>query len=151
MDRTTGSFDSCIHYEILRSTRSDARLRQPSLILFSLGLMRALLAALCLLSAVPSRSSAVTVTPHFLVGVWRSENYSGFYHLRADGSYFVRAWDMVDTGQWRIRRGHTLELITRDQHGKALHEFITIERVGDRVLYVRTKYQKEVWTRQSGT
>jgi len=112
--------------------------------------MRALIAALSLLATTSPPPSA-TVTPQFMVGVWRSEAYSGIYHLRTDGSYFVRAWDMVDMGQWRIRRGHTLDLISRDQRGKEIHEFITIERAGDRVLHVHTKYQRELWTRQSGT
>ena len=111
--------------------------------------MNALVAALSLFAATPSPSPPA-VAPQFLVGEWRSENYGGTYHFRVNGTYFWHAWDMIDEGQWNIRGGHTLDLISRDQHGKPIHEFIVIERVVHETLYVRTKYQREVWLKQPG-
>ena len=106
--------------------------------------MTAIIVAVSLMASTPSPAPPV-VSPQFMVGEWRSENESGTYHFRANGTYFCHAWDMVEDGRWKLRDGHTLELIAGKQH-----EIIVIDRVVHETLYVRTRYQKEVWLKQYG-
>jgi hypothetical protein len=106
--------------------------------------MTALIVAVSLMASTPS-PSPVVVSPQLLVGEWRSENEGGTYHFRPNGTYFWHAWDMVEDGQWKLRDGHTLELLAGKQR-----EIIVIDRVVHETLYVRTRYQKEVWLKQYG-
>jgi hypothetical protein len=105
----------------------------------------ALLATLLLFAATPS--PAPVVSPQLLVGKWRIES-GGLYHFRADGTWSCRAADMIDSGRWRLRGDRTLDLITEHAHGKTTHETIVIDRIVHETLYVRTKYQREVWLKQ---
>ncbi len=111
--------------------------------------MNAFIVAVSLMASTPSPSPAV-VSPQLLVGEWRSENYGGTYHFRANGTYYWHAWDMGDEGRWRLRGGNTIELLSGDARGKTTREVILIDRVVHETLYVRTKYQKEVWLKQPG-
>jgi hypothetical protein len=111
--------------------------------------MKAIMIAVSLMASTPS-PSPVVVSPQLLVGEWRSENEGGTYHFRANGTYWWHAWDMGDEGRWRLRDGHTLELVSPGVHGKGSREIIVIDRVAHETLYVRTRYQKEVWLKQYG-
>jgi len=110
--------------------------------------MHAIMLALSLMASTPSPSLPV-VSPRLLVGEWQSEQ-GGTYHFRASGTYSWHGADEGWNGRWRLRYGHTLDLISEDEHNKAMHEFIVIERVVHETLYVRTKYQREVWLKQPG-
>jgi hypothetical protein len=107
----------------------------------------ALLATLLLVTATPC--PAPVASPQLLVGKWRIEN-GGLYYFRADGTWSCRAADMIDSGRWRLRGGHTLELMSEDAHGKTTREIIVIDRIVHETLYVRTKYQREAWLEQPG-
>jgi hypothetical protein len=107
----------------------------------------ALFATLLLFTASPS--PAPVVSPQLLVGKWRIES-GGLYYFRADGTWSCHFADVIDSGRWRLRDGHTLDLMSEDAHGKTTHEIIVIDRVVHETLYVRTKYQREVWLKQSG-
>ena len=111
--------------------------------------MNALVAAISLFAATPSPSPP-TVSPQFVVGEWRSENYGGTYHFRANGTYWWHAWDMGDEGRWRLRDGHTLELVSPGMNGQGSHQIIVIDRVLHETLYVRTPHQREIWLKQPG-
>jgi hypothetical protein len=104
--------------------------------------------AMSLLLSSPSPSPAV-VSRQLLVGKWRIEN-DGLYYFRPDGTWSCHFADVIDSGRWRLRGGHTLELMSEDGHGKTTHEIIVIDRVVHETLYVRTKYQREVWLKQPG-
>ena len=111
--------------------------------------MNALILAVSLFAATPSLPPPV-VSPQLLVGEWRSENEGGTYHFRANGTYYWHAWDMADEGTWRLRDGHTLELVSPGVSGNGSRQIILIDRVVHETLYVRTRYQKEVWLKQYG-
>lgn len=104
-----------------------------------------LLASLLLFTATPS--PAPIVSPQLLVGKWRIES-DGLYYFRADGTYSWRGADEGWNGRWRFRDPNTLDLASTDPHGKTTHEIIVIDRVVHETLYVRTKYQREVWLKQ---
>jgi hypothetical protein len=127
--------------------------RSDSLILFSLGPMKAILLAISLLAASPSPSPP-QIPPRFLVGEWRSENEGGTYHFRANGTYYWHSFDVGDEGRWRLRDGHTLELVSPGVSGKGSRQIIMIDRVVHETLYVRVEYQRayqrEVWLKQYG-
>jgi hypothetical protein len=106
-----------------------------------------LLATLLLFTATPS--SGPVVSPQLLVGKWRIEN-DGLYYFRADGTYSWRGADEGWAGRWRLRNSHTLDLASTDAQGKTTQEIIIIDRVVHETLYVRTKYQREVWLKQPG-
>ena len=106
-----------------------------------------LLTTLLLFTATPSYRPVVS--PQLLVGQWQSEQ-AGTYHFRANGTYSWRGADEGWEGRWRLRDSHTLDLASRDAHGKNTHEIIIIDRVVHETLYVRTKYQREVWLKQPG-
>jgi hypothetical protein len=106
-----------------------------------------LLALVLLLTTTPSPGPVVS--PQLLIGKWRIEN-DGLYFFRADGTWECRVADMIDGGRWKLRDGHTLDLTSEDAHGKTTHEIIIIDRVVHETLYVRTKYQREVWLKQPG-
>ena len=106
-----------------------------------------LLATLLLFTA--TASPAPVISPQLLVGKWRIES-GGLYYFRADGTWSCRAADMIDSGRWRLRGDRTLDLITEHPHGKTTHEIIVIDRIVHETLYVRTKYQREVWLKQPG-
>jgi hypothetical protein len=110
--------------------------------------MHVLVAAISLLAASPL-PSAVAVSPQLLVGEWRSDHGRTF-HFRANGTYRWHVADVLDEGQWRLRTGHTLDLISEDQHGKTTHELIIIDRVVHETLYVHSNYQREIWLKQPG-
>ena len=105
------------------------------------------LATILLFTATPS--PAPVISSQLLVGKWRIEN-DGLYFFRANGTWECRFADVIDGGRWKLRDGHTLELITEHFHGKPTHEMIVIDRVVHETLYVRTKYQREVWLKQPG-
>jgi hypothetical protein len=107
----------------------------------------AFLASLLLFTASPS--AAPVVSPRLLVGKWRIEN-DGLYYFHADGTWSRHFADEIDSGRWRLRDGHTLDLTSEDAHGKTTHEIIVIDRVVHETLYVRTRYQREVWLKQPG-
>ena len=113
--------------------------------------MKTFLLAISLLAAIPSPSPP-QIAPQFLVGEWRSENEGGTYHFRANGTYYWHAWDMGDEGRWRLRDGHTLELVSPGVNGS--RQIIMIDRVVHETLYVRVQYQRvyerEVWLKQYG-
>jgi hypothetical protein len=111
--------------------------------------MKSFLLAISLLAATPSPAPP-QISPQFLVGEWRSENEGGTYHFRADGTYWWHAWDMRDQGRWRLRDGNTLELLRPGVSGEQGRDLIAIERVVHETLYVRTRYQREVWLKQYG-
>jgi hypothetical protein len=112
--------------------------------------MHALIVAMSLLAVTSSPVIPPIVSPQFLFGEWRSENEGGTYHFRANGTYWWHAWDMGDEGRWRLRDGHTLELVSPGVNGKGSHQIIVIDRVVHETLYVRTPYQREVWLKQPG-
>jgi hypothetical protein len=110
--------------------------------------MNALIMAMSLLLSSPSPLPAV-VSPQLLVGEWRSEQ-GGTYHFYANGTYSWHAADMGDEGRWRLRGERTLDLMSQDAHGKTTHEMIVIDRVVHETLYVRTRYEREIWLKQAG-
>jgi hypothetical protein len=69
---------------------------------------------------------------------------------RADGTWSCHFGDMIDSGRWGLRGNRTLELMSEDSHGKTTHEIIVIDRIVHETLYVRKKYQTEVWLKQPG-
>lgn len=91
-----------------------------------------LLAMLLLLPATPSTTPVLS--PQLLVGERHIES-GETYHFRADGTWSCHFADMIDG---------TLER----PHGKSAHEIIAIDRIVHETLYVRTKYQREVWLTQ---
>ena len=101
-----------------------------------------------LLLGATSSPAPVISTP-LLVGKWRIEG-DGLYQFRADGTWSCRAADMIDTGRWKLRDGHTLDLISDHAQAKTAHDVIVIDRVVHETLYVRTKYGREVWLKQPG-
>jgi hypothetical protein len=103
--------------------------------------MNVLIIALSLFAATPSPSAAI-VSPQLLVGEWRSEQ-GGTYHFHANGTCSFHAADEGWDGQWKLNGGRQLELL----FGKD-REIIVIDRVVHETLYVRTKYQGEVWRKQ---
>ena len=107
----------------------------------------ALLASVLLFTATPS--PALVVSPQLLIGKWRVEN-DGLYFFRADGTWECRAADMIDSGRWKLRDGHTLDLTTEHWHSKPTHEIIVIDRVVHETLYIRTRYGRDVWLKQPG-
>jgi hypothetical protein len=110
--------------------------------------MHALVVAISLLASTPS-PSPVTVSPQLLVGEWHVEG-GATYHFRADGTWSAHFADMLDDGRWRLRGGQSLDLMSEDAHGKTSHEIIIIDRIVHETLYVRTKYEKQVWLKQPG-
>ncbi len=110
--------------------------------------MKSLLLAISLFAATPSPSPP-QIQPQFLVGEWHVEE-DGRYHFRANGTYYWHAADMGEEGRWRLRDGHTLELASPGMNGKGSREIIVIDRVVHETLYVRTRYQREVWLKQYG-
>lgn len=110
--------------------------------------MHAIVLALSLLASSSSTSPPV-VSPQLLVGKWRIEN-DGLYFFRANGTWECRAADIIDGGRWKLRDGHTLELIIEYFRSKPTHEIIVIDRVVHETPYVRRKYQREVWLKQPG-
>ncbi len=115
--------------------------------------MNAFLLAISLFAATPS-ASPPQMSPQFLVGEWRSETEPGTYHFRANGTYYWQSLDVGDEGHWRLRDGHTLELVSPGVNGKGSRQIIIVDRVVHETLYVRVKYertyQKEVWLKQPG-
>src|SRR2546423_9937312 len=95
------------------------------------------------------------IPPQFLVGEWRSETDPGTYHFRANGTYYWHSLDVGDEGRWRLRDGHTLELVSAGVNGKGSRQIIMIDRVAHETLYVRVEYQRayqrEVWLKQYGS
>jgi hypothetical protein len=111
--------------------------------------MHAVVVAMSLLASTPS-PSPVVISPQFLVGEWHSDKGRTF-HFRANGAYWWHVADVSDEGQWRLRSGgHTVDLISEDQHGKTAHELIVIDRVVHETLYVHSNYQRETWLKQPG-
>jgi|ERR1051325_5461602 len=106
--------------------------------------MNAFLLAISLLAATPSPPPP-QVSPQLLIGEWRSEQEGVYYYFRANGTYFRGAADIWDDGRWKLRDGHTLELVSGRRH-----EIIAIDRVVHETLYVRTAQQGEVWLKQPG-
>jgi hypothetical protein len=106
-----------------------------------------LLATLLLLAATPSPAPALSTK--LLVGEWQIES-GGTYHFRADGTWTCHFADVIDGGRWRLRGDRTLDLICERPQGKATHEIIVIDRIVHETLYVRTRYQREVWLKQPG-
>jgi hypothetical protein len=100
-----------------------------------------LLATLVLLAA--TLSPAPVLSPKLLVGEWHIEN-GGTYHFRADGTWSCHFADVIDTGRWKLRSGHTLDLMSEDAHRNTTHNIIVIDRVVHETLYVRTKCGREV-------
>jgi hypothetical protein len=109
----------------------------------------ALLASVLLFTATSSPALAPVVSPQLLVGKWRIEN-SGLYFFHADGTWECRVADMIDAGRWKLRNGHTLDLLTEHFQSKTTHDVIVIDRVVHETLYVRTRYGREVWLKQPG-
>ncbi len=101
---------------------------------------------LVLATAFPSPSP---VSPQLLVGEWHVQG-GATYHFRADGTWSAHFADMLDGGRWRLRGGCNLDLMSEDAHGKTTHEIIVIDRVVHETLYVRTKYDRQVWLKQPG-
>ena len=110
--------------------------------------MHALMLAMSLLVSTPS-PSPVAVTPQLLIGEWQSQQ-GGTFHFRANGTYWWHGADIRDEGRWRLRDGHTLELLSEDARGKTSRDTIVIDRVVHETLYVRTRYQSDVWLKQPG-
>jgi len=106
-----------------------------------------LLAMLLLFTATPS--AAPVVSSQLIVGKWRIEN-DGLLYFRADGTWECHSADIINGGRWRLRSGHTLDLMSEDAHGKTRHDIIVIDRVVHETLYVRTRYEREVWLKQPG-
>jgi hypothetical protein len=110
--------------------------------------MHVLVMAMSLLAANPS-ASPVVVSPQLLVGEWHSDKGRTF-HFRANGTYWWHVADVSDEGRWRLRGGHTVDLISRDQHGRTTRELIAIDRVVHETLYVHSNYHRETWLKQPG-
>jgi|SRR5882724_13515675 len=110
--------------------------------------MSAVVIAMSLLVSTPS-PSPVVVSPQLVVGEWRVQG-GATYHFRADGTWSAHFADMLDGGRWRLRGGRSLDLMSEDAHGKTTHEIIVIDRVVHETLYVRTKYDRQVWLKQPG-
>jgi hypothetical protein len=106
--------------------------------------MKTLLLTVSLLAATPSPPPP-QVSPQFLVGEWRSEQDGVYYHFHANGTCFRGAADIWQDVRWKLRDGHTLELGEGKQR-----EIIVIDRVVHETLFVRTRYQREVWLKQPG-
>ena|SRR5947208_16748604 len=107
----------------------------------------ALLATLLLFTATPS--PAPVLSSQLLVGKWHIES-DGLYYFRADGTYSWRGADEMDSGRWRLRGGYMLDLMSEGAHGKTTHNVIVVDRVVHETLYVRTRYEREVWLKQPG-
>ena len=105
--------------------------------------MNAIIVAISLMASTPSPSPQV-VPLELMFGEWRSEQ-GGTYHFRANGTYDWHGADEISDGRWKLRDGRNLELL----HGK-VRELIVIDKVVHETLYVRTKYQREVWLKQPG-
>ena len=107
----------------------------------------ALLASVLVFTATPS--PVPVVLPQLLAGKLRLEE-SGLYLFRTDGTWECRVADMIDAGRWKLRNGHTLELIAEHFRSKPTREIIVIDRVVHETLYVRTRFGREVWLKQPG-
>src|SRR5262249_44501356 len=110
--------------------------------------MEAVIIAMSLLAASPSPAPPV-VSKQLLVGEWQSE-HGGTFHFSANGTYWWHGADIRDEGRWSLRDGHTLELLSKDARGKTSRDTIVIDRVVHETLYVRTRYQNDVWLKQPG-